>query len=109
MLEVNGASVSASENTLTFVHRTARVECTLTLDEEEEGMLDGATITLRNLSGVDEGNSVKTNRSYKALVAPQTLAAGTVFLEVSMVDGRSNEYVLPEAVELKQGYTSRYL
>ena len=32
LLEVNNASVSASENTLTFVHRTACVECALQLN-----------------------------------------------------------------------------
>lgn len=104
LLEVNAASVSASENTLAFVHRTACVECVLQLDPAEEGTMNAATITLCNLSGVAEGNSVKTTGDYKALVAPQTLAAGTVFLEVAMSDGRSDEYVLPEDVELKQGY-----
>ena len=51
-----------------------------------------------------EGNSIKTTGDYKALVAPQTLPAGTVFLEVTMSDGRSDEYVLPEDVELKSGF-----
>lgn len=104
LLEVNGASISESENTLTFVHRTARIECALTLQSGEEGSLNAATITLLNLSGVDEGNSVKMTGDYKALVAPQTLEAGTPFLEVSMSDGRSDEYVLPDNVELKGGY-----
>lgn len=104
LLEVNNASVSASENTLTFVHRTACVECALQLNPTEEGTMNAATITLCNLSGVAEGNSVKTTGDYKALVAPQTLTAGTVFMEVTMSDGRSDEYVLPEDVELKQGY-----
>ena len=61
--------------------------------------MNAATITLCNLSGVAEGNSVKTTGDYKALVAPQTLTAGTVFMEVTMSDGRSDEYVLPEDVE----------
>lgn len=104
LLEVNNASVSASENTLIFVHRTACVECVLQLNPTEEGTMNAATITLCNLSGVAEGNSVKTTGDYKALVAPQTLTAGTVFMEVTMSDGRSDEYVLPEDVELKQGY-----
>lgn len=104
MLEVNGATVSQSENILTFVHRTARVECTLKLDAEEEGTMNAATITLYNLSGVAEGNSVKTTGDYKALVAPQTLTAGTVFMEVTMSDGRSDEYVLEEDLVLEGGY-----
>lgn len=104
LLEVNGASISESENMLTFVHRTARIECALTLQSGEEGSLNAATITLLNLSGVDEGNSVRMTGDYKALVAPQTVEAGTPFLEVSMSDGRSDEYVLPNNVELKGGY-----
>lgn len=104
LLEVKGATVSASENALAFVHRTACVECALYLSSDEEGSLNGASIILHNLSGVAEGNSIKTTSDYKALVAPQTLVAGNTFLEVSMSDGRSDEYVLPENVELKAGY-----
>lgn len=104
LLEVNGASVSASKNTLAFVHRTASVECTLRLTDGEEGTMNAATVTLHNLSGVDEGNSIKTTGDYKALVAPQTLPAGTVFLEVTMSDGRSDEYVLEGNLELKSGF-----
>lgn len=103
-LEVVGATVMAKKPTLSFTHRTAKVICTLTssLDDTKD-----AQLILHNLSGVEEGNSVITTNKYRALVVPQTIPAGTEFVEVqSGVTGRY-VHMLKEDLELKKGYVYR--
>lgn len=103
-LEVVGATVTAKKPTLSFIHRTAKVLCTLTssLDDTKD-----VRLILHNLSGVDEGTSVITTNKYRALVVPQTIPAGTEFVEVqSGLTGR-HIYTLKEDLELKKGYVYR--
>lgn len=103
-LEVVGATVTAKKPTLSFIHRTAKVLCMLTssLDDTKD-----ARLILHNLSGVDEGTSVITTNKYRALVVPQTIPAGTEFVEVqSGLTGR-HIYTLKEDLELKKGYVYR--
>lgn len=103
-LEVVGATVTAKKSTLNFTHRTAKVLCTLTLSLDDT---KDARLILHNLSGVDEGTSVITTNKYRALVVPQTIPAGTEFVEVQT--GVTGRYVhtLKEDLEFKKGYVYR--
>lgn len=104
LLEVSEAMISEKESILFFQHRAARVDCSIQLSSAEDGILTGSSITLHNLSGVEEGNSVKMTVNYRALVAPQTILAGTIFLEINLGDGRIYEYKLSEDLKLDGGY-----
>lgn len=104
LLEAAEVEVAPANSVLTFTHRTAKVECSLKLAEGEEGTMNGATVILLNLTGVDNGTSVTTNGDLHALVAPQTVSAGTAFVEVRMENGGSHVGTLESNLELKAGY-----
>lgn len=104
LLEAADTEVAVDNAALTFTHRTAKVECRFKLKDGEEGTLNGATVVLLNLTGVDNGTSVTTSGDFHALVAPQTIPAGTDFVEVRMENGGSHVGALDEDLNLAAGY-----
>lgn len=106
LMETADTEVTSTNATLTFTHRTNKVECSLAIADGEDESTNGATVTLLNLTGVDSGTSVITSGDYCALVAPQTLPAGTDFLEVELEDGKSYIYTLESDLTLEAGYVT---
>ncbi|WP_308755561.1 fimbrillin family protein [uncultured Bacteroides sp.] len=100
-LEVSGATVTFENAVLAFVHRTTKIVCTLNVPD---GGTNGSQVILHGLAGVDKGNSVVTTSDYRALLAPQTVAAGVDFIEVIMSDKRTYTYKLSEDLVLQQGH-----
>lgn len=108
----SSAALSYSNPTLHFNHRTARVTVTLTKGIGVE-CLDGATVTLDNLSTVD-GNpgSILTCNSadtytYDALLAPQTITEGTIFITVNL-NGGEFEHITTTDINLVAGNRYNY-
>ena len=87
LMEVLGAEVTPDSPRLTFVHRTVRVVCDLTLPvsaaktRAADNPFAGAAVTLLNISGVEEGNRVRTSPNRAAYIPPQTIPAGTEFID----------------------------
>ena len=84
-------TVSYGNPTLRFTHRTARV--TVVLTDYTEGL---ASVRLTGLS-TENGNPAviapyydKGGDTYIALVAPQTVAAGTAFITCKFTTARSS-------------------
>lgn len=105
-------ALSYSNPTLHFNHRTARVTVTLTKGIGVEG-LDGATVTLYNLSTAD-GNpsSILTYNEagtyiYNALLAPQIITEGTTFITVNL-NGGEFEYITTSELDFKAGNRYNY-
>lgn len=103
-------ALSYSNPTLHFNHRTARVTVTLTKGIGVEG-LDGATVTLGNLSTVD-GNPVSiltynAAGTYDALIAPQAIMEGTTFITVNL-NGGEFEYITASEINLVAGNRYNY-
>lgn len=113
-MEAVDVEITPEKPDIVFTHLTSRITCSLTIKgsidtnkgvtratESEETQY--AQVTLHNLSGVETGNSVKTTANYKALLAPQTLTAGTEFVEITLQDGRSYRCPLEEDLILEAG------
>lgn len=100
LMEVIGAEVTPDNPSLTFVHRTVRVACNLTLPASaaktrtEGNPFAGATVTLLNINGVEQGNRVRTSPNRAAYIPPQTIPAGTEFIEITYADGRTTVITL---------------
>lgn len=96
-------SVSYGSSNLDFTHRTALVHITLT--DYTEGL---ESVRLTSLS-TENGNPNeivphdKGNYTYSALVAPQTVAAGTEFITCVFDSGRTFAYRMQNAIEWKAG------
>ena len=101
-------AVSYANPTLHFTHRTARVTVALT-DRPEESM----NVQLTGLSTVDGNPAAITphaegNDTYAALVAPQTVAAGTAFITCTFTSGKSFVYKMKKNAEWKAGEEYTY-
>ena len=100
--------VSYGNPTLRFTHRTARV--TVVLTDYTEGM---ASVKLTGLS-TENGNPAqitpynKGGDTYTALVAPQTVAAGTAFITCKFTNGKVFVYKMQKAAEWKAGEEYTY-
>lgn len=100
--------VSYGNPTLRFTHRTARV--TVVLTDYTEGM---ASVRLTGLS-TENGNPAeiaphdKGGDTYTALVAPQTVAAGTAFITCAFTNGKVFVYKMQKAAEWKAGEEYTY-
>ena len=100
--------VSYGNPTLRFTHRTARV--TVVLTDYTEGM---ASVKLTGLS-TENGNPAeiapydKGGDTYTALVAPQTVAAGTAFITCAFNNGKTFAYRMQGAAEWKAGEEYTY-
>ena len=101
-------TVSYGNPTLRFTHRTARVTVILT-DYTEEQMF----VRLTGLS-TENGNPAviapydKGGDTYTALVAPQTVAAGTAFITCKFTNGKVFVYKMQKAAEWKAGEEYTY-
>ena len=102
-------TVSYGNPTLRFTHRTARVTVVLT-DYTEEQMF----VWLTGLS-TENGNPAviapyydKGGDTYIALVAPQTVAAGTAFITCKFTNGKVFVYKMKEATDWQAGEEYTY-
>lgn len=101
-------AVSYANPTLRFTHRTARVTVALT-NRPEESM----NVRLTGLS-TENGNPAviapynQGGDTYTALVAPQTVAAGTAFITCTFTSGKSFVYRMQKAAEWKAGEEYTY-
>ncbi|MBM6669918.1 fimbrillin family protein [Phocaeicola coprophilus] len=101
-------TVSYGNPTLRFTHRTARVTVVLT-DYTEEQMF----VRLTGLS-TENGNPAviapydKGGDTYTALVAPQTVAAGTAFITCKFTNGKVFVYKMKEATDWQAGEEYTY-
>ena len=101
-------TVSYGNPTLRFTHRTARV--TVILTDYTEGL---KSVSLTGLS-TENGNPAeiapydKGGDTYTALVAPQTVAAGTAFITCAFNNGKTFAYRMQGAAEWKAGEEYTY-
>ena len=101
-------AVSYANPTLRFTHRTARVTVALT-NRPEESM----NVRLTGLS-TEGGNPAviapynKGGDTWSALVAPQTVAAGTAIITCTFTNGKSFVYRMQKAAEWKAGEEYTY-
>lgn len=101
-------TVSYGNPTLRFTHGTARVTVVLT-DYTEEQMF----VRLTGLS-TENGNPAviapydKGGDTYTALVAPQSVAAGTAFITCAFNNGKTFAYRMQGAAEWKAGEEYTY-
>ena len=101
-------TVSYGNPTLRFTHRTARV--TVVLTNYTEGL---ASVRLTGLS-TENGNPAeiapydKGGDTYTALVAPQSVAAGTAFITCAFTNGKVFVYKMKKNAEWKAGEEYTY-
>ena len=95
--------VTYGSPTLRFTHRTARV--TIVLTDYTEGL---ASVQLTGLS-TEGGNPAeitpydKGSNTYTALVAPQSVAAGTTFITCTFTNGKTFVYKMKNATDWQAG------
>ena len=101
-------TVSYGNPTLRFTHRTAQI--TVVLTNYTEGL---ASVRLTGLS-TENGNPAeiapydKGGDTYTALVAPQTVAAGTAFITCKFTNGKVFVYKMKEATDWQAGEEYTY-
>ena len=101
-------TVSYGNPTLRFTHRTAQI--TVILTDYTEGM---ASVKLPGLS-TENGNPAeitpydKSGDTYTALVAPQSVAAGTAFITCKFTNGKVFVYKMKEATDWQAGEEYTY-
>ena len=103
LIVADGQTVTYGSPTLRFTHRTARV--TIVLTDYTEGL---ASVQLTGLS--TEGDNPaeitpydKGSNTYTALVAPQSVAAGTTFITCTFTDGKTFVYKMKNATDWQAG------
>ena len=103
LIVANGQNVTYGSPTLRFTHRTARV--TIVLTDYTEGL---ASVQLTGLS-TEGGNPAeiipydKGSNTYTALVAPQSVAAGTAFITCTFTNGKTLVYKMKNATDWQAG------
>lgn len=103
LIVADGQTVTYGSPTLRFTHRTARVTIVLT-DYTEESMV----VQLTGLS-TEGGNPAeitlynKGGDTYTALVAPQSVAAGTTFIVCTFTNGKTFVYKMKNATDWQAG------
>ena len=101
-------TVSYGNPTLRFTHRTTQI--TVILTDYTEGM---ASVKLTGLS-TENGNPAeitpydKSGDTYTALVAPQSVAAGTAFITCKFTNGKVFVYKMKEATDWQAGEEYTY-
>ena len=89
--------------TLRFTHRTARVTIVLT-DYTEESMVVQLTGLSTENGNPDEITPYdKGSNTYTALVAPQSVAAGTAFITCTFTNGKTFVYKMKNATDWQAG------
>ena len=101
-LEVVTQDVPFSASDISFRHRNPQIVCDL------NSTLPGVSynniiIKYLNLQNVEKGTVVRATAKGKALIVPQTITAGTEFMEVTLPDERTYTYILGEDLTLGQG------
>ena len=103
LIVADGQTVTYGSPTLRFTHRTARV--TIVLTDYTEGL---ASVQLTGLS--TEGDNPaeiipydKGSNTYTALVAPQSVAAGTAFITCTFTNGKTFVYKMKNATDWQAG------
>ena len=103
LIVADGQTVNYSSPTLRFTHRTARVTVVLT-DYTEESM----GVQLMGLSTEGDNPDVitpydKGSNTYTAIVAPQSVAAGTTFIVCTFTNGKTFVYKMKNATDWQAG------
>jgi len=103
LIVADGQTVTYGSPTLRFTHRTARV--TIVLTDDTEGL---ASVRLTGLS--TEGDNPaeitpydKGSNTYTAIVAPQSVAAGTAFITCTFTNGKTFVYKMKNATDWQAG------
>ena len=96
-------TVSYGNPTLRFTHRTARV--TIVLTDYTEGL---ASVQLTGLSTEGDNPDIivpysKGSNTYTAIVAPQSVAAGTAFITCTFTNGKTFVYKMKNATDWQAG------
>ena len=108
LIVADGQKVTYGSPTLRFTHRTARVTIVLT-DYAEESMV----LQLTGLS-TENGNPDKItpydkgSNTYTAIVAPQSVAAGTAFITCTFTNGKTFVYKMKNATDWQAGSEYTY-
>ena len=103
LIVADGQTVTYGSPTLRFTHRTARV--TIVLTDYTEGL---ASVRLTGLS-TEGGNPAeitpydKGSNTYTALVAPQSVVAGTAFITCTFPNGKTFVYKMKNATDWQAG------
>ena len=103
LIVADGQTVTYGSPTLRFTHRTARV--TIVLTDYTEGL---ASVRLTGLS-TENGNPDKItpygkgSNTYTAIVAPQSVAAGTTFITCTYTHGKTFVYKMTNATDWQAG------
>ena len=103
LIVANGQTVTYGSPTLRFTHRTARV--TVVLTDYTEGL---ASVQLTGLSTEGDNPDIivpydKGSNTYTALVAPQSVAAGTTFITCTFTNGKTLVYKMKNAADWQAG------
>ena len=103
LIVADGQTVTYGSPTLRFTHRTARV--TIVLTDYTEGL---ASVRLTGLS--TEGDNPaeitpydKGSNTYTAIVAPQSVEAGTTFITCTFTNGKVFVYKMKNATDWQAG------
>ena len=103
LIVADGQKVTYGSPTLRFTHRTARV--TIVLTDYTEGL---ASVQLTGLSTENDNPDKitpydKGSNTYIALVAPQSVAAGTTFITCTFTNGKTFVYKMKNATDWQAG------
>ena len=103
LIVANGQTVTYGSPTLRFTHRTARV--TIVLTDYTEGLV---SVRLTGLSTEDDNPDIivpydKGSNTYTAIVAPQSVAAGTTFIVCTFTNGKTFVYKMKNATDWQAG------
>ena len=103
LIVADGQTVTYGSPTLRFTHRTARV--TIVLTDYTEGL---ASVQLTGLSTEGDNPDIivpydKGSNTYTAIVAPQSVAAGTAFITSTFTNGKAFVYKMKNAADWQSG------
>ena len=103
LIVADGQTVTYGSPTLRFTHRTARV--TIVLTDYTEGL---ASVQLTGLSTEGDNPDIivpydKGSNTYTAIVAPQSVAAGTAFITSTFTNGKTFVYKMKNAADWQAG------
>ena len=103
LIVADGQTVTYGSPTLRFTHRTARV--TIVLTDNTEGL---ASVQLTGLSTEGDNPDIivpydNGSNTYTAIVAPQSVAAGTAFITCTFTNGKTFVYKMKNATDWQAG------
>ena len=103
LIVADGQTVTYGSPTLRFTHRPARV--TIVLTDYPEGL---ASVQLTGLSTEGDNPDIivpydKGSNTYIAIVAPQSVAAGTAFITCTFTNGKTFVYKMKNATDWQAG------